>query len=235
MPHPRRARDIPLRFDDGFRGAVAMLVSVPFVVVAFLMLSGSKDALGTALAWLCVSFTVFFVVYIAWTHLLLSREDARTVTRLAALQHRRGASTLSKALGLRSAEEWGVTAAATALVISIAAAVVGARDGGLLLPVLVLVTVASTWVSVVYAFALRYLRLHAAGERIDFGLDEDPEFGEFLSMAVMVSAVGALSGGTPRTRAGLTAVRVQTVVAFAFNTIVVAMAVSLITGLVTAS
>ena len=212
-----------------------MFVSVPFVVVAFLMLSGSKDALGTALAWLCVSFTAFFVVYIAWTHRLLSREDARTVTRLAALQHRRGASTLSKALGLRSAEEWGVTAAATALVISIAAAVVGARDGGLLLPLLVLVTVASTWVSVVYAFALRYLRLHAAGERIDFGLDEDPEFGEFLSMAVMVSAVGALSGGTPRTRAGLTAVRVQTVVAFAFNTIVVAMAVSLITGLVTSS
>lgn len=114
MPRPRRTRDIPLRFDDGFRGAIAMLVSVPFVVVALLMLRGPKDDLGTALAWLCVSFTVFFVVYIAWTHLLLSREDART-------------------------------------------------------------------------------------------------------------------------RAGLTAVRVQTVVAFAFNTIVVAMAVSLITGLVTSS
>lgn len=70
------------------------------------------------------------------------------------------------------------------------------------------------------------------GERIDLGLDEDPEGGEFLSMAVMVSAVGALSGRTPRTRAGLTAVRVRTVVAFTFSTIVVAMAVPLITRLV---
>lgn len=211
-----------------------MLVAVPLAVVAALVVA-TDGGLGPALAWMCASFTAFFGVYIVWTHLLHDRTDAQRVARIAALQHRRGASTLSRLLGLRSAEEWGLTAAATALVISIAAAVVGARDGGLLLPVLVLVTVAMTWASVVYAFALRYLRLHAAGETIDFGLVEDPEFGEFLSMAVMVSAVGALSGGTPRTRAGLTAVRVQTVVAFAFNALVVAMAVSLMTGLVTAA
>ncbi|QIK83894.1 DUF1345 domain-containing protein [Sanguibacter sp. HDW7] len=233
MPRIRRSRDIPLRFDDGFRGAVSMLVAAPLAVAAAVVVVHDAGGLGPALAWMCGAFTVFFGVYIVWTHLLHDRADAQRVERIAAVQHRRGASALSRMLGLRSAEEWGVSAAATALVISIAAAIVGARDGGLLLPVLVLVTVAMTWASVVYAFALRYLRLHAAGETIDFGLDEPPGFSEFLSMAVMVSAVGALSGGTPRTRAGLTAVRVQTIVAFAFNALVVAMAVSLMTGLVT--
>lgn len=51
-------------------------------------------------------------------------------------------------------------------------------------------------------------------------------------MAVMVSSVGAMSAGVPRTRAGLTAVRTHTYISFAFNALIVAMAVSLIAGLI---
>lgn len=51
-------------------------------------------------------------------------------------------------------------------------------------------------------------------------------------MPGMISSVGALSGGTPKTRAGLNAARTHTFLGFAFNALVVAMVVSLVTGLV---
>lgn len=102
--------------------------------------------------------------------------------------------------------------------------------GGLALPVLT--TTAGAWTTVTYAFALRYFRLHAAGERIEFDIDEDPRFLDFVSMAVMVSSVGAMSAGTPRTRAGLSTVRSHTALAFVFNAFVVAMVVSLVAGLI---
>ncbi|MCA0346011.1 MAG: hypothetical protein LCH31_03005 [Actinobacteria bacterium] len=86
--------------------------------------------------------------------------------QIAKLQHRQGASGISRAIGMKTAEHWAMSAALTAL---------------------------------------------------------------------MVSAVAATSAGTPRTRPGLTMMRTQTYISFAFNAIVVAMAVSLITSLIVAA
>lgn len=183
-------------------------------------------------AGLCASFTLFFMIYLIWTHRLFSGTEEAETLRIAALQHRQGASGLSRLIGLKTAEDWAMSAALTALLVSGAAAILGARDGGLWLPLLVLLTVATAWVTVVYAFGLRYLRLHAAGEIIEFDIAEQPIFSDFLSMAVMVSAVAATSAGVPRTRPALTAMRTHTFISFAFNALVVAMAVSLITTLV---
>lgn len=104
------------------------------------------------------------------------------------------------------------------------------------LPALVVITAATSWATIVYAFALRYFRLNAGGETITFDLAEHatgiPQFIDFVSMSVMVSSVGALSAGTPRTRASLAAVRTHTFIAFGFNALVVAMTVSLVTSLI---
>ena len=48
----------------------------------------------------------------------------------------------------------------------------------------------------------------------------------------MVSSIGAMSAGTPRTRAGLRAVRTHTYIAFIFNALVVAMTVSILGSLI---
>lgn len=227
---------VPLRYDDGFRGGIALLVSLPLLLIPFFEAWFARSAadpdLEIVFAAFCGAFALFFLVYLVWTHLVFSRATVEELERVSAAQQRRGASSLSKLIGMRTAEEWSMSAAFIALFVSGAAAILGAREGGLWLPLLVLLTVATAWATVVYAFALRYLRLHAAGERIAFDIDEDPAFSEFLSMAVMVSSVGAMSAGTPRTRAGLTAVRTHTFISFAFNALVVAMAVSLITSLV---
>jgi uncharacterized membrane protein len=215
----RAQREFPIRYDDGFRGGIAMLVSAPVLAVPLIAFGrqGLREEAGLVLAALCATFSV------------TAPADA---LRIAATQHRRGASRLSRVIGLKTAEDWSMTAALVALLVSLVAAAVGVRQGGMWLPLLVLLTVGTAWATVVYAFALRYFRLHAAGETIHFDIVESPGFGDFVSMAVMVSSVGAMSAGTPRTRAGLGTVRTHTFISFAFNALVVAMAVSLISSLI---
>lgn len=229
-----RTAGTPWRYDDDFRGLVAGAVAVPVPVVAVLW--GAEGARGAGILLLgCGAFLISSVIYLVWTHLLFARTPPERLRRIAGAQHRRGSAALLRLAGFGSAENVAVSAAGVALVVAIAAAVVGSGSGSPLLPVLVLLTAACAWITVVYAFALRYLRLDAAGERIDFDIAEQPCFGDFVSMAVMISAVGALSAGTPRSRTGLRAVRTHTAIAFGFNALVVAMTVSILTGVVTAA
>lgn len=227
---------IPRRFDDGFRGGVAMLVSALVlpafwgIAVIWPELLDRTGVLLFAFAAMCASLTTFSAVYLVWTHRVYTSVGAERLLQIAAAQYHRGAGPLARLLGLGSTVNWSLTAAATALVIAIAASVLSSAQTGLWLSFLVLLTAAGSWATMAYAFAVRYLRLHASGERIEFDIVEQPEFIDFVSMAVMVSSVGALSGGTPRTRADLSAVRTHTVIAFTFNALVVAMVVSLMTG-----
>ncbi|NLA66198.1 MAG: DUF1345 domain-containing protein, partial [Leucobacter sp.] len=212
MVRRRPARPVALRYDDGFRGGIATLVSLPILIAALIPMVGANTNFDVGLVFtlMCTAFMVFFVIYLVWTHLVFSRTSAIDVKAVAALQHQSGASGVSRVIGLRTPEEWAMFAAGAAMLVSILASIIGARSGGLWLPLLVVGTVGASWVTVVYAFALRYLRLHCGGETISFDIDEEPEFADFLSMAVMVSSVGAMSAGTPRTRAGLSAVRTHT-------------------------
>lgn len=239
MKRNRASRAFPLKFDDGFRGSISLLISAPPVLVTLIVLGPNITLTGVQaapiFAAVCASFTLFFAIYLVWTHRVFSQSEPAELMRIAALQQRQGASGLSRIIGLKTAEDWAMSAALIALLVSGTAAILGAKDGGFWLSILVLLTVAAAWVTVAYAFGLRYLRLHAVGERIEFDIDEDPSFAEFLSMAVMVSAVAATSAGVARTRAGLVTMRRHTYIAFAFNALVVAMAVSLITNLIASS
>lgn len=237
-------RLIPLPYDDGFRGAIASLVTVlMFVGLVALNFSGVTQlrigTLPSLLPSLCISLNAFSVLFVVWTHQLFTGTDPELAQRIAVRQYRRGPSRLSRAFGFGDESSWAATAAITALIVSIAAAVTSAQHGGVWLPVLALATAATSWATMVYAFALRYFRLNAGGEAITFDLDPQlegkPRFIDFVSMSVMISSVGALSAGQPRTRASLAAVRTHTFISFGFNALVVAMTVSLVTTLITAA
>lgn len=191
--------------------------------------------MAIALGAVCLAMAVFSLIYVVWTHVLFTKTHASDLARIAVSQFRRGPSRLSRIAGFGSAGNWAISAASAALVVAVAASIVGVRGGGWWLPIVVLLTAGASWATMVYAFALRYYRLDAAGERFAFEIAEDPAFIDFVSMAVMVSSVGALSAGSPRSRAGLTAVRTHTFVAFGFNALVVAMTVSLVTTLISAA
>lgn len=231
----RRRREIPLVYDDDFRNVVTFAVlALPPVTVAFLGIGDGFDRVRF-IALICVATVLSSLAYLIWTHLLFSRAPHERAARIAAAQYRKRRNPLTRWLVTGQSNDAGsmsLSAAALTLIIAITAILIGVREGGLLLPLLVLATASSSWATMLYSFALRYFRLHSAGERFEFDIDEDPRFADFLSMSTMVSSIGAMSAGTPRTRAGLRAVRTHTWIAFLFNALVVAMTVSLIGSLV---
>lgn len=155
MSRRRIHRAFAFRYDDGFRGLVSLLGSAPPIIgaIIFMQFNDQRFFNNAVLifAALCASFTLFFMIYTTWTHRVFAHGDREELLRIAKLQHRQGASGISRAIGMKTAEDW------------------------------------------------------------------------------------ATSAGAPRTRPGLTTMRTQTYISFAFNAIVVAMAVSLITSLIIAA
>lgn len=241
MWHRARPRDIPRRYDDNVRGHISSLISLaaPAILIAPMLWLEVPDTssrpLAVAFMSMSVALVAFFVVYVVWTHRLFARGDQAEVRRIAALQYARSPGLFARMAGFGGALDWALGAAAIALAVSVGGSLVSSTVDGIWMPVLILCTTAGAWVTMTYAFALRYFRLDAAGERIEFDIDEEPCFTDFVSMAVMVSSVGAMSGGTPRTRASLSTVRNHTIMAFAFNAFVVAMVISLVSGYIAAA
>jgi uncharacterized membrane protein len=232
----RRAssRAIPLAYDDSVRAGIPLALGVLGLAIVLVVLAttGSSSRALVAAAG-CATLILALGVYLVWTHVLYTNTDPATLARIAAAQHQRRPSALARVFGLSSTENWAISVAVAALAGAIAAAVFGTQEGGLLLAILALGTAVAAWVTVVYAFALRYFRLHAAGEHFTIDITEEPRFEDFITTALMISSAGALSAGAPTTRASLGAVRAHTVIAFGFNALVIAMAVSLMTSFVT--
>lgn len=224
---------IPLRYDDGFRAAITMLISLPILVWPFIqrIQHGAVDPMRLITAG-CITLGVAFLLYIWWTHRLFSRTPADLLQEIAATLHRQGASRLAKIFGVASTESWAISAALTALIGSLAAAVYGGRSTGIVLTLIVMFTAVTAWMTVVYAYALKYLRVHSAGEAFSFTHDEPLRFEDFLMMSAMISSAGSNTAATATTRESLRVVRTHTIIAFGFNALVIAMAVSLISGLV---
>lgn len=227
-------REIPLVFSDEFRGLFTLiLIPLSALTVSFFSFNDRIDAARLVMA-LCAVTVLASLSYIAWTHVLFSRTPPERLLRIAAAQQRRPLSLLARALGMnqQDAGSTALSAAALAIAVAIASILIGSSTRSAWLPFLVLATAATSWATMVYAYALKYFRLHASGERISFDIDEEPEFQDFLSMSIMVSSVGAMSAGTPKTRKGLSAIRSHTWISFIFNAIVVAMTVSILSSLI---
>lgn len=208
---------------------------IGFVIIALAVTSsGGPDPVALASAG-CGVLILSLGAYLVWTHRVFSRTSAQDLKRVLARQQALGPSRAARLAGMTSAEGWALSVALAALAAAVIAAVLSGSQQGALLAVLAVLTAAVAWITVVYSFALRYLRLHAAGDPFRFDVHGEPDFSVFLASAVMISSAGAISGATPTTKAGLRAVRTHTVIAFAFNALVIAVTVSLISGLLATS
>ncbi|WP_232547484.1 DUF1345 domain-containing protein [Propioniciclava soli] len=232
-PRTRPARIVPFCYDDGVRGGIPLGVGVAGFVAIVFPQAGSGMSSRVLIAGMgCAVLIAALGAYLIWTHHVFTRTDPAELSRIGKVQYQRGPSPIARLLGLGSTENWAISVAVAAVAGAIAAAVLGTQEGGTLLTLLALFTAAIAWTTVVYAFALRYFRLHSAGELFAFDTEDQPRFVDFLTVALMISSAGALSAATPTTRASLGAVRTHTVIAFAFNALVIAMTVSLISGLI---
>lgn len=234
---------VPRRFSDTLRANVAAVVGA--AAATALTISGLFDgslsaAVGDGglqkyfqlifIPYYMIFWVAFVLVYVTFTHLVFIRPRREELVRIAAAQSRRRPTLWSRLLGYGGAGSWTVAGALVAALLTLGVAQTAAFRADPLFILLGMATVAASWFVMVYSYALHYLRLHTGGERIDFDLLEPPVFGDYLTMAFMMSTMASTLGARIRTRAGWRAAREHTVLAFAFNAVIVAMTVSLLFG-----
>ena len=176
-----------------------------------------------------VFWLLFAVLYCVVTHWAYVRLDSARLHAVCAAQYRAPARWWHSALGSVSAESWTMSAASVAACLTILIATTGMLRDSVLMILLGFGTVAGSWAMMVYSFALRYARIRASGQRMDIPVEDAPVFADFLAQSIFVCT---LIGGyaSLHTREAWTAQRSHTVLAFAFNTVIVAMSVTLLFG-----
>lgn len=232
----RRKSTIPLRFSDDFRGGIliGLATFATLTTLPLLPATTGDERLAVALLIIAGAFTLAYLAYLVWTHLVYSRTPTAALVRIIDQQGSVPRSRWGKLFGVGTSETWSAVAAVTAFIGALSASIYGASDNMVSLTVVALVMAATAWTTVVYTYALYYLRLHYSGEEFQFPFPApSPSFTDFLTFSLMVSSAGSHAAGTPTTRTGVKVLRSHTVIAFVFNALVIAVTVSLITNVVT--
>ena len=178
---------------------------------------------------LMTAWIVFSGLYLTMTQFAFHRLPSRELQEVGARQHRRSLSLSEHLRGIFTAEQLSILAAGLAATFTILIAQSGEFRNSAPLIVLGLLTVACAWGLMVTSFALQYMRMHAAGEPMDFPLHEEPIFSDYMTLSVLTST---LLGHDVKFRSsrGWKVQRRHTMLSFGFNTVILAMTISLLFG-----
>ena len=230
----RRPRTHPRLAGDTFRTLVTLgllMLTAPLIGFGYAVLARRLElptgdvslVLGSSL--LC--FVFYFAVYQLLTWWGFRRADAAQLAAWARATTPRSRSErriqVWTGSGVRS---WAVTAALLALVAVVVVLVVPALRGNPLVLGSSLLVVVTSWSMVVYAFAVAYLRLDADTGGLDFPGGDAPVWSDYVYLAVQVNATFSSSDVDVSTPAARKLVTTHTLLAFVFNTIIVALLVS---------
>ncbi|WP_165314347.1 DUF1345 domain-containing protein [Agromyces protaetiae] len=193
-----------------------------------------REITTVLIAFYLVAWPVFVTAYLVWTHLVYSQRGPRSLTMTARQEARSRRNPWVRLIGSGSASNWALSGALVAVVLTVLVAQrPGLRDEWIFV-VLALLTVASSWVLMVYSFALEYLRLASVSDGGEAPIEPDaagdPVFSDYLTLAILLSCMAATVSATIRSRRAWILVRVNVLFAFTFNTVIVAMTVSLLFG-----
>ena len=100
----------------------------------------------------------------------------------------------------------------------------------LVLQIGALLTVVGSWISNVASFALQYARVDSEGEQTDFRFPDGvrPTWSDYLYTATMVSATLSTADVDVMSRNRRRMISIHTIIAFTFNTVIIAMLVATI-------
>lgn len=165
------------------------------------------------------------------------RDIPSTVLRVSARRDlREGRRLVTRVFGEGGAVSSSVTVSAAAVAVTVLVAQSGLLQRSPFLLVLAFLTVGGSWLVMVIAFALAYMRLNEAstapegGMHLDVASPRPYRFDDYLTVALLASTMAATISVAPRTRAGWRMIRANVAVAFGFNSVVIAMVVSLLIG-----
>lgn len=182
-----------------------------------------------------VAWPAFVLLYLGWTHVAYSRCSPRGLEIKARREAATRKTRWSRWIGMSGGSNSTLAAAliAIAIVVAIAQDPTYRSEFGYVLGGLL--SVGFSWALMAYSFALEYLQLNV--DRRDDGephiahrLDGPMRFGDYLTLTVLLSVMGATTSAEPNSRPAWRLVRTHVVFAFVFNSVIVAMMVSLLFG-----
>ncbi|MGC5628540.1 DUF1345 domain-containing protein [Georgenia sp. Z1344] len=234
----------PRLASEVFRGNAAGGVALVLTLLAFVPIMISRvaevDEYATTAEWLrdyflsltmpifLMYWVLFAATHVFFTHRVFTRMSARDLRRFAAVQRRAGRSWWRSVLGESSAESWTVQGGLVAAIGVLTIAQTDQFRTSIWMILLGFAAVAGSWALMVYAYATRYMRLDSGGA-LEFDLLSEPGYRDYLTMSVLTSTMQG-SGVRCRTSGAWSVMRTHSMLAFAFNTVIVAMTVSLLVG-----
>jgi uncharacterized membrane protein len=232
----RRQRRAPWLASDTIRGFVSLvgvLLAMPATALLPELGLPPPDPAFIA-ATLFAAWVLYCLVYAVLTVAVYLPPDAeRFADMIAATTPRPGWRTWVWVVNGGGAVSWALTGSFFA--VSAVVFLVSQREL-LAEPLMVGLTigvVVASWALMMLAYAVRYAREWVRTGGLVFGGDEVPSFAEFLYLAVQVATTFSTSDVTVTTRRMRSIVAVNSVVAFAFNTVIVALLVSTLISAVT--
>lgn len=231
MTEPRR---IPKLASDTRRGYLMLIVATPITLAvpfALVLLDAPVKASELAAATLFISwsFIGFFTSIV--TILVFSGASHSELRRwMVATTPRDRKSRFIYLLNGGGAAGWAITGS----VIAVAAVLILSftpqfRQSPVVVVAGIAVVVGSLFMTIT-AYAVRYARQYATAGGIEFPGDEQPRFSDFIYLAVQVSTTFSTSDVSLTESRARNLVTANSLVSFAFNTVIVALLVSVLVG-----
>lgn len=239
---PRTMRSDVFRINVS--AVVALLIAcVPVLVWLTSLTPPSSESIPDyfvpTICFVLVYWPIYVAIYLGWTHRVYSSMNRGILRGVAASDIRRNRSWVGRWSGLgRGGTDLTTTAATVSVLVTIAIAVAPGFPEDTLVIILTMLMVAASWAMMVYGFALDYMRMTITQDpeetpHIVFENTDEPEFSDFLTVSVMASTMGSGLPADITSQRMWRRLRTHSILAFFFNTVIVAMMVSLIFGGIT--
>ncbi len=229
---PRSRRTVPVLASDTTRGWVAVgLAVVTTVPIQLALVAGGAGRVDLEIA--IISYFLYWssiaVFYAVLPFVAFWKADGETLARwLRATAPRTRSARMLQMLGGGGSVSWAVTGSVVSVAAVLLLSIVPRfREQPLIVGTGIAVVVSSMAMTIA-AYAVRYARMNATGGGISFPASETPRFPDFVYLAVQVATTFSSSDVALETTTIRRAVTSNSLISFAFNTVIVALLVSII-------
>jgi len=236
MATARKKRTVPRLASDTARGYVALGVAlVPAIAFGLSnpTVGSSTDAAtltatGAFVTWAIMGFAVGVV-----NHLAFGRASARDLERwMRATEPRDRNARIMRFIYGGGSLSWAISGSIIAVAAVLALSFIPEFRGSPSVVFSGLAVVVGSLFMTVSSFAVRYAREQAATGAFSFAGDEEPRFSDFIYLSVQITTSFSSADVTIDTNAARRLVTAHSLVSFAFNTVIVALLVSVLVSAV---
>ncbi|MEY2847751.1 MAG: hypothetical protein RI885_416 [Actinomycetota bacterium] len=228
----RRRSSAPRLASDTARGWVAVgLALVPASPAQFLLLQTDRG--GEPFDTVLVSYFLYWssigLCYALLPFVVFWRADGETLARwLRATAPRTRSARLLQMLGGGGSVSWAVTGSVVSVAAVLLLSIVPRYRQDPVVVAMGIAVVVSSMAMTISAYAVRYARMSATVGGIRFPDGATARFSDFVYLAVQVATTFSSSDVSLETSAARRVVTTNSLISFAFNTVIVALLVSII-------